>query len=72
MRNEQRRPCQGGAAALVLADRSQFTISYTGCHAPQGARTTNQAAFWLIARFGVRPSLADTVAELAGLGGRSS
>jgi hypothetical protein len=72
MRNEQRRPGRGGAAVLVLADRSQFTISYTGCHAPRGAKTTNQAVFWLITRFGVRLSLAGTVAELAGLGGRPS
>ena len=72
MRNKQRRPDGGGAAAFVLADRSQSTIKYTGCHAPQGAKTTNQAAFWLIARFGVRPNLAYTVAELAGLGGRPS
>jgi hypothetical protein len=69
MHNEQRRPWQGGAVALVLADRSQFTISYTGCHAPQGAKTANQAAFWLVVRHGVRPSLAGVVAELAGLGG---
>jgi hypothetical protein len=30
------------------------------------------AAFWLVVRRGVRPSLARTVAELAGFGGRSS
>ena len=29
-------------------------------------------AFWLVVRHGVRPSLARTVAELAGLGGRPS
>jgi len=67
MHNEQRRPCQGGAAAVVLADRSQFTINYTECHAPRGAKTTNQAVFWLV-RHGVRPTLAGVVAELARLG----
>jgi hypothetical protein len=30
------------------------------------------AAFWLVVRRSVRPLLARTVAELAGLGGRSS
>ena len=72
MHNEQRHPGRGGAAAVVLADRSQSTINYTGCHAPREAKNGNQAAFWLIARFGVRPSLAGVVAELAGLGGRLS
>ena len=71
MHNEQRRPWQGGAAALVLADRPQFTISYTGCHAPKGAKTANQAAFWFVVRHGVRPSLARTVAELVGFGERA-
>jgi hypothetical protein len=34
-------------------------------------RSANEhfAAFWLVARHGVRPTLAGTVAELAGLGG---
>ena len=71
MHNKQRRPDMGGAAAIVLADSPQFTISYTGCHAPNGAKTANQAAFCFVVRHGVRPSLAHTVAEMAGLGERS-
>jgi hypothetical protein len=58
-------------AALPGRPTSEVGANHSAClekmKADQGF-----AAFWLVVRRGVRPSLARTVAEMAGLGGRPS
>jgi len=74
MRNKQRRPGGGGAAAFVLADRSQFSTYYAQCHAfeeIEADRGRTAAARWIVRRYGVRPGLAETIAAMAGFGARS-
>ena len=61
-------------AAPASKDAVMYTASSAAGKAPNSTwQAANQhfAAFWLVARHGVRPTLAGTVAELAGLrGGR--
>ena len=62
-------PCR---AAPTSEDAAFNTAYFSTGKAPNSTwRAADQAfaAFWLVDRHGVRPSLAGVVAELAGLGG---
>ena len=72
----KRRPARGGAAVRSLAgEQPHYSRGERICHRFGAdvaiAPDRNAAAAWVAERFGIRPALAATIADAAGLGGRA-